>query len=80
MNCDVAQQDHADQAVRTFQQFFGIACAATTVLGHMPQTVAIERHQRGFGTGEKPGRQNQKKQSDEQCSEWEIVQGRGLEA
>ena len=78
MNRDVAEQNHADEAVGALQQFFGIACATATVLGHVSQTIAIECHQSGFGTGEKPGGQNQQEQNNEERRQRKIVQGRGL--
>ncbi|MNE78807.1 hypothetical protein D3C80_1752440 [compost metagenome] len=48
----VADQDEAKQAVRSGQQLFDPTGRLVLGLGQMPQLVAVEGHQTGFGTGE----------------------------
>jgi hypothetical protein len=44
-------------------------------LGEMTQPVPVERHQRGLGTGEERGQQEQETQGGEQGAERDFVQG-----
>ncbi len=53
----VADQDDADQAVRTGKQAGNTLGAALTALGAVTETVAVDRHHAGLGTREE-GRQD----------------------
>ncbi|MNH31512.1 hypothetical protein D3C79_918880 [compost metagenome] len=46
----VADEDEAEQTIRPGQQFFYPAGGLVFGLGQMPQLVAVEGHQAGFGT------------------------------
>ena len=49
----IAQQDHADQAIRSFEELVCQLGAAMAVSGPMAEAVPIDAHQRSFGPGEK---------------------------
>ena len=62
----VAEQDQPDQAVLAFQQFLRAQGAGMFFVGQVAQAIAVQRHQAGFGTGEKGGQQYQEEQRRKQ--------------
>ena len=55
----VAEQQQADQAVRTFEQFLCRLRGAVAALGEVLQAITIERHHGGLGTREERRDQDQ---------------------
>ena len=55
----VAEQDESDQPIRSLQQFAGDARAAMSLIGQVPQLVAVHGQERGLGAGEKGREQDQ---------------------
>jgi len=64
----VAQQDQADQAVGPCQQFLGETGAAVATVGQVFQAIAVDGHQAGFRTREKPGKYDQDQQRNVQTA------------
>ncbi len=50
---NVADQDHAEQSIGAFQQPVRFARAGMTFFDEVREAIAVQRHHRGFGTGEK---------------------------
>jgi hypothetical protein len=55
----VTQQDEPDEAVLSLQQSLGTQCTGVAAVCKVPQSIPVERHQAGFGAGEKGRKQDE---------------------
>ena len=73
----VAQQDQPDQAVGLVQQPACQLRPGMAGVGEVAQSVAVERHQRGFGAGKERRQEQEEHQCAEQGTEGQFVQEGG---
>ncbi len=73
----VADQDQADQAIRSFQQFAGTARAAMPLFPEVLQPVTVEGHHAGFRAGKETRQKNENNQNGGQETQRGFVQSGG---
>jgi len=61
----IADQDQSQQAIGAGEQLLDATCGFVFGLCQMPQFVAVDGHQAGFGTGEKGGKKDQDNENNQ---------------